>query len=121
VCSSEIPNDFEPMSDYKQKDIPDWKLKARAMSAPWNRGIDVLLRSGDSIVTGLTATRRDDLINCDPSFTLDIDDAQTLMDDLWHCGLRPTDGAGSAGAMAATQKHLDDMRDLVFKTGRAKK
>lgn len=44
------------------------------------------------------------------------DAAQRLMDDLWSCGLRPTEGAGSAGALAATQKHLDDMRKLVFET-----
>ena len=37
-----------------------------------------------------------------------------LMDDLWQCGLRPSEGTGSAGALAATQKHLDDMRKLVF-------
>lgn len=50
-----------------------------------------------------------------PSF-MDItkNQAQVLMDDLWDCGIRPTEGAGSAGAMTATQKHLDDMRKLTF-------
>jgi hypothetical protein len=41
-------------------------------------------------------------------------DAQMLMDELWQCGLRPSEGSGSAGAMAATQEHLKDMRRLVF-------
>jgi hypothetical protein len=49
-----------------------------------------------------------------PSFTLTIEAAQALMDSLWQCGLRPTEGAGSAGALAATQAHLADMRKLVF-------
>jgi hypothetical protein len=49
------------------------------------------------------------------SINLSIQDAQLLIDDLWSAGLRPTDGTGSAGAMAATQKHLEDMRTLVFK------
>lgn len=40
--------------------------------------------------------------------------AQEMMDGLWSCGIRPTEGAGSAGAMTATQKHLEDMRRLVF-------
>lgn len=40
--------------------------------------------------------------------------AQELMDDLWRCGVRPTEGAGTAGSMAATQRHLEDMRELVF-------
>lgn len=50
-----------------------------------------------------------------PTFTLDIKEAQFLMDGLWDCGLRPSEGTGSAGAMAATQKHLEDMRSLIFK------
>lgn len=49
-----------------------------------------------------------------PALELDKTRAQVLMDDLWACGLRPTEGAGSAGALAATQRHLDDMRKLVF-------
>ncbi len=50
----------------------------------------------------------------DQSFSLEIEAAQTLMDDLWNAGIRPTEGAGSAGAMLATQKHLADMRTLAF-------
>lgn len=51
----------------------------------------------------------------DPFLELHPDTAQKLMDQLWQCGLRPTEGTGSAGAMAAVQKHLEDMRTLVFK------
>lgn len=40
--------------------------------------------------------------------------AQMLMDELWRCGLRPTEGTGSAGSLAATERHLADMRRLVF-------
>jgi hypothetical protein len=39
---------------------------------------------------------------------------QILMDDLWNIGIRPTEGTGSAGAMTATQNHLEDMRKVVF-------
>ncbi len=49
-----------------------------------------------------------------PTFSLSYDDAQKLIDELWRCGLRPTEGTGSAGALAATQKHLDDMREIAF-------
>lgn len=45
--------------------------------------------------------------------------AQELMDDLWRCGLRPSEGSGSAGALAATQRHLEDMRTLVFQNNEA--
>jgi hypothetical protein len=44
-------------------------------------------------------------------------EAQALMDRLWKAGLRPTEGSGSAGALAATQDHLKDMQKLVFETG----
>lgn len=40
--------------------------------------------------------------------------AQRLMDDLWNCGLRPTEGRGSAGQLEAVQRHLDDMKKIAF-------
>jgi len=48
--------------------------------------------------------------------TLDLDmkGAQVLMDDLWRCGIRPTEGAGSAGSLAATERHLADLQKIVF-------
>lgn len=39
--------------------------------------------------------------------------AQSLMDDLWRCGLRPTEGTGSAGAMAAQGAHLKDLQHII--------
>ena len=48
------------------------------------------------------------------TFSIDATAAQVLMDDLWGCGIRPSEGASSAGAMLATQNHLKDMRRLVF-------
>lgn len=50
-----------------------------------------------------------------PAFTMSRDDAQAFMDELWHVGIRPTEGTGSAGSLAATQQHLKDMRALVAK------
>lgn len=51
-----------------------------------------------------------------PTFSLEPEAAQQLMDELWHAGIRPTEGTGSAGSLAATERHLSDMRALVFKT-----
>src|SRR5581483_8221763 len=48
-----------------------------------------------------------------PTLRLSETSAQVLMDDLCKCGLRPTEGTGSAGAMAAQTRHLEDMRKLV--------
>lgn len=50
-----------------------------------------------------------------PTMTLDLTASQSLMDQLWECGLRPSEGSGSAGAMAATQAHLRDLQCIVFK------
>jgi hypothetical protein len=42
-------------------------------------------------------------------------DVQQLMDGLWQAGFRPsTEHHGTTGQLAATEKHLDDMRALAF-------
>lgn len=50
----------------------------------------------------------------EPCMELHKETAQRLMDELWNCGLRPSEGSGSAGAMAATERHLADMKALAF-------
>lgn len=52
----------------------------------------------------------------EPFLRLEPHEAQELMDSLWDCGLRPSEGSGSAGALRATERHLEDMRQLVFDT-----
>lgn len=50
----------------------------------------------------------------DPLVRLHREEAQSLMDQLWSCGIRPAEGAGSAGAMTAAQAHLQDMRTIAL-------
>lgn len=50
----------------------------------------------------------------EPTFRLSSDGAQKFMDELWHCGLRPSEGSGSAGSLAATERHLKDMQKIAF-------
>jgi len=50
-----------------------------------------------------------------PTFRIAPEAAQQFMDSLWKSGLRPTEGTGSAGSLAATEKHLSDMRAIVSK------
>lgn len=57
-------------------------------------------------------TLEPDFVPHDPTASLDYESAQGLMDELWRCGLRPSEGTGSAGALAATEKHLNDMRRI---------
>lgn len=42
------------------------------------------------------------------------DEAQALVDELWLLGVRPSEGTGSAGSLAATERHLEDMRRISF-------
>jgi hypothetical protein len=53
----------------------------------------------------------------EPTLRIRNDEAQELMDALWDAGLRPTEGTGSAGSLAATERHLADMRAIVAKRG----
>lgn len=50
-----------------------------------------------------------------PPLTICPEAGQKLMDDLWDCGLRPSEGTGSAGQLASVQRHLADMRVIVEK------
>lgn len=50
-----------------------------------------------------------------PTFVLHRTQAQVLMDDLWAAGVRPTEGAGSAGAMREAQEHISTLRKVVYK------
>lgn len=50
-----------------------------------------------------------------PTFQLDFDAAQSLLDALINCGMRPTKLANPSGEIARINDHLHDMRRLVFK------
>ncbi len=39
--------------------------------------------------------------------------AQELMDSLWQCGLRPSQGKGSAGALKAAEDHLESLKKVI--------
>ena len=88
----------------------------RAQSAQWYRGVEILICNRETQSAGKLQMEKlksaGDMV--EPTLSIKVAEAQTLMDDLWHCGIRPTEGRGSAGALAATEKHLEDMRRLVF-------
>ena len=115
-------------------------FEVRAFAAPWNRAINLLIRCGRMVAafkgeeeeregggycwrqptegSGLMFVPIQYGASPEPSIEISPQDAQTLMDDLWRAGLRPTEGAGSAGSLAATERHLQDMRRLVFDSER---
>lgn len=53
-------------------------------------------------------------VDSEPMLRLTPEEAKGLMDGLWNAGIRPSDEFGTTGHLAATQKHLQDMRTLVF-------
>ena len=50
----------------------------------------------------------------EPTMSLSFDEAQLLMDELWRCGIKPSEGTGSAGSLAATERHLKDMQTIAM-------
>jgi hypothetical protein len=96
-------------------------LSISAHREPFSPGVALLLYTPPAIetraaaVTHMTLTEiENDSLAVEPSCRLDQTQAQRLMDELWQCGLRPSEGSGSAGSLAATERHLEDMRRLVF-------
>lgn len=53
------------------------------------------------------------LVN-EPTFMLEGNMAQSLMDSMWKIGVRPNSGRRYEEEMALVKNHLDDMRTLVF-------
>jgi len=58
--------------------------------------------------------QEDNYVAPEPLFKLDHEEVQSLMDALWDCGIRPSEGMGSAGQLAAVQNHLKDMQKIAF-------
>jgi len=60
-------------------------------------------------------TLSDNEVPPDSPLSMNMDTSQQLIDALWSCGLRPTEGTGSAGALSATQNHLKDLQKITDK------
>lgn len=96
-------------------------LQIRAYYSPECTAVKVFITEGGMVASPLNFVERGAPGTPIPAALVidslrDKSTLQVLMDDLWACGVRPTEGAGSAGQLTATQRHLDDMRALVFKT-----
>lgn len=94
-------------------------LELKAQRQPWRDDIELMAMvrdgRGTSIANPLTLERIEDgSYPSEPTMTLSNQGAQMLMDELWRCGLRPSDGSGSAGSLAATERHLKDMRAVAM-------
>jgi len=86
-----------------------------AKSEPWNNRVSLLIKRGNATAEPITMKLREELEILQPAINLTTQEAQNLIDNLWSCGLRPTEGSGSAGSLAATERHLKDLQRIVFK------
>lgn len=93
--------------------------EVRCQRERWNDGIEVAvfqrLDFGAMVAQPLIMRelKQGELVG-DPTMRLTSKEAQMLVDELWHCGIRPSEGAGSAGSLAATEKHLADMQKIAL-------
>lgn len=99
----------------------DWYafIRAIAHQDPWSEKVGVLLVKHETGKPRLIAKPLDFAkvpagAPVDPTFSLQRDEAQELMDMLWNCGLRPTQSKSSAGQLDAVERHLADMRAIAF-------
>lgn len=66
-----------------------------------------------AVWTAITVEVRDGGDYVPPLVQLKEANAQALIDELWRAGLRPSD-IGSAGHLAATKLHLEDMQAIAM-------
>ena len=77
-------------------------------------GVDDKANISLSAAKHVEMARADEGAIVDPFMVMSLETAQLLMDELWNCGLRPSEGTGSAGSLAATERHLKDMKTIAF-------
>ena len=104
----------------------NWRVKMKTTSfyierASYGRRYDLhalqIMQNGDrSIARPALFEAEDDAgeKTLEPVLSMNEKAAQELMDALWDVGLRPTEGSGSAGSLAATERHLKDMRAIAM-------
>lgn len=94
--------------------------KPYAMREPWADAIAIALFREDQHGNRYAAepvefSKVERGVMVEPAIRLKWDEAQRLVDELWACGIRPSQGIGSAGQLGATEKHLADMQKIATK------
>ena len=94
------------------------KTEIRCQREPWGDGIEIALleqrADGMAMAQQIELRRLNEGDHIEPMLRLRNQEAQMLIDELWRCGLRPSEGTGSAGSLAATEKHLADMQKIAL-------
>jgi hypothetical protein len=95
-----------------------------AAASPWRENISlrlglVLGRNPTRFAVAQPVTFKEEVdpdlgVEVPPFMSLHTEEAQTLMDELWRAGIRPSKKAGPETEAAALERHLADMRKLAF-------
>ena len=95
-------------------------MEIRCQREPWKDGVELAVferhPTGRTMVAERLTLREivEGGIVGEPTMRLRNEEAQMLIDELWRCGLRPSEGSGSAGSLAATERHLKDMQFIAM-------
>jgi len=94
-------------------------IELMARREDWSEGVSIYMRQrtagkGNAVAAPVMMVQKEPGEHVEPMLRLEIQAAQQLMDELWQCGLRPTEGTGSAGSLKATENHLADMKRIAF-------
>jgi hypothetical protein len=86
------------------------KMRAGFDAACNDIRINIRKYDGSDVHQGTLVFEKVDKFHCGFTTGIDMLAAQTLMDDLWRAGVRPTD----ISDIKALRDHLDDVRSLAF-------
>lgn len=87
----------------------------KATKEDWEAGISLRYKTSKGMAKPLEIEPYTRGQYSEPFLRLDTTEAQQLMDELWGCGIRPSEGSGSVGSLRATEHHLKDMQTIAFK------
>lgn len=95
-----------------------------AVREPWRQAIALHVRVKNA--AGAVAFLKDLIVETlpddhdfaqiqDAPIYLNDDAAQSLMDELWNCGVRPRDGSGSNATAMEAQAHIKDLQQFALR------
>ena len=87
---------------------PEWRKIEVAI-------VDVSTSGKVSVASQITFTEVEEgaYLSNGSTLSLDFDAATRLMDDLWGCGVRPTDQRDRSGEVGAMKEHIVDLRKVL--------
>ena len=95
-------------------------MEVRCQREPWENGVQLMVfdKRADGLVSYAENMNMRTVANGEhfgePTMRLKNNEAQMLMDELWRCGIRPSVDSGYAVILAATERHLKDMRVIAL-------